>query len=496
MTQTSSQTSSRKKKTKRVKARISKGLRDLDSRQQLARQWMIDRIRGVYERYGFLPFSTPAVEYLDVLLGADAGDEATKQIFTASNPEGEELGLRFDLTVPLARVVAQYQELGRPFRRYQVAPVWRGDKPDKGRFREFTQFDIDSVGTRSEIADTEILAAMCDTLEALGVDAYRVRYSSRALLESLLDYAGIPRERGKDVFRVLDKLDKQGLEKVKLELTTGYQDESGDKIRGLGLEDEQVEKIERFLTLPSDTRDETVESVRELFAGVEGAGEAIDTVETISDHLHALGYGDDRVSLDLSIARGLAYYTGPIFEAILTDAPQFGSVFGGGRYDGLVKRFSGQAVPAVGASIGVDRLLSALEHLGKVKTRKSTSDVLVTRMDRSMDEDYVELTWELRRAGIPAEIFLGNPRSLGKQLKYADQWEIPLAILLGPDEAERGVVTLKDMDVGRRISDDIEDRDEWLERRPGQREVPRGELVDEVQSLLAEIASDEAKLGG
>ena len=179
--------SKKKKKTQRVKARLSRGLRDLMPAQQLARQWMIDTVRGVYENYGFLPLSTPAVEYLDVLLGSDPGDEATQQIFTVSNREGEELGLRFDLTVPLARVVAQYQDLGRPFRRYQVAPVWRGDKPDKGRYREFTQFDLDSVGTTSEIADTEILAGMCDTLEALGVERYLVRYSSRALLESLLD---------------------------------------------------------------------------------------------------------------------------------------------------------------------------------------------------------------------------------------------------------------------------------------------------------------------
>ncbi|MDA8018443.1 MAG: histidine--tRNA ligase [Thermoanaerobaculia bacterium] len=483
----------RKKKPQRVKARLSRGLHDLMSQQQLAREWMFQRIRGVYERYGFVPLSTPAVEYLDVLLGSEPGDEATKQIFTVSNPEGEELGLRFDLTVPLARVVAQYRELERPFRRYQVAQVWRGDKPDKGRFREFTQFDLDSVGTKSELADAEILAAGCDTFEALGIERYSIRYSSRKLLEVLLTYAGVSADLGKDVFRVLDKLDKAGLDKVKLELTTGYKDESGDTIRGLGLAVAQVAKIEEFLTLRSEVRQEVVDRLRTLFDRVDGAGAAIATVEKISDHLHALGYGDDKVQIDLSIARGLAYYTGPIFEAVLLDAPQFGSVFGGGRYDGLVKRFSGEDVPAVGASIGVDRLLAALRHLGKLHSRRSTAQVLVTILDPALESEYVALTWELRRAGIAAEIYLGNPkRGLGKQLKYGDALEIPVALILGEDEIAKGIVQIKDMDAGRRSSEAIVDREEWLARRPGQREVPREQLIEELRQLLDTIDRDAA----
>lgn len=476
-----------KKKPSRVKARLTRGLRDLLPQQQLARQWMIDKIRGVYELYGFLPLSTPAVEYLDVLLGAEPGDEAQRSIFRVFNPEDEELGLRFDLTVPLARVVAQYSELGRPFRRYQVAPVWRGDKPDKGRYREFTQFDLDSVGVTSEIADTEILAGMCDTLEALGIDSYLVRYSSRGLLNVLLAYAGIPLQHGRDVFRVLDKLDKVGLEKVGLELTTGYTDESGDKIQGVGLERVMVEKIERFLSIRHERRSDVVAELRELFRGIDGADKEIGIVDKISSHLYALGYRDEQIMLDLSVARGLAYYTGPVFEAILKDAPQFGSVFGGGRYDGLVQRFLGEAVPAVGASIGVDRLLAALEHLGKVKAKKSTAQVLVTRMSEGLDDEMLAITYELRRAGIPAELFLGNTRNIGKQLKYADLWTVPLVLILGDDEHARGVVTLKDMDVGRQITGDIDNREEWLARRPGQREVPRTELLATVRALLAEI---------
>jgi histidyl-tRNA synthetase len=471
--------------TDKVEARVSRGLRDLLPDQMLARQWMIDTIRGVYELYGFVPLSTPAIEYLDVLRGSSAGQEASQSIFTVSNPEEEALGLRFDLTVPLARVIAQYRDLPRPFRRYQVAPVWRADKPDKGRFREFTQFDLDSVGTESEIADTEIMAGMCDTLNALKVGPFRVRFSSRGILNTLLTFAGIPAERSADVFRVLDKLDKIGVKKVRLELTEGYVDASGDPIRGVGLAHEQVDKIERFLEIPATDRRATLDQLRDTFAGVEGADHELGLIGRISDHLYSLGYGDDQVSLDVSIARGLAYYTGPVFEAVLLDAPQFGSIFGGGRYDGLVMRFLGERVPAVGASIGVDRLLSALVHLERVGKQKSTAEVFITRMDPALEPDYVAMTWELRRAGIPTELYLGTQKGPGKQLKYADAWGVPIAVLYGSNEKERGVVTLKDMEIGRQKAEALARREEWLEARPGQREVSRGDLVATVREMLA-----------
>jgi histidyl-tRNA synthetase len=465
-----------------VEPRVSRGLRDLLPDQMLARQSMIDTIRGVYELYGFVPLSTPAIEFLDVLSGS-AGQEAQQSIFRVSNPEEEALGLRFDLTVPLARVIAQYRDLPRPFRRYQVSPVWRADKPDKGRFREFTQFDLDSVGTESEVADTEILAGMCDTLTALKIGRYLVRFSSRAVLNLLLTFAGIPEERGTDVFRVLDKLDKVGAEKVGRELMEGYKDESGDTIPGLGLSKEQVDRIDRFLAIKSDKRTEVFAQVRELFAN----DPAIDQLERISNHLYALGYGDDRVSLDLSIARGLAYYTGPVFEAILLDAPQFGSVFGGGRYDNLVTRFLGERIPAVGASIGVDRLLAALAHLGKLDKRKATARVLVTNMDASLVDDYLQMTWELRRAGIPTEFYVGTAKRLGKQLEYADHYDIPLALLVGSNEKQQGMVTVKNMAVGRAKAGALGERSEWLAARPGQTTIARSELVGGVRALLAEI---------
>lgn len=466
-----------------VEPRLSRGLRDLLPDQMLARQQMVDTIRGVYELYGFVPLSTPAVEFLDVLSGS-AGQEAQQSIFRVTNPEKEELGLRFDLTVPLARVIAQYSDLPRPFRRYQVSPVWRADKPDKGRYREFTQFDLDSVGVESEVADTEILAGMADTLDALRVGRYLVRYSSRGVLNALLGFAGISDEQGVDVFRVLDKLDKVGLEKVKLELMQGYKDESGDTIRGVGLAREQVDKIEQFLAIRG-TRREVIDQLTSLFGNVP----AVDNVARISSHLYSLGYEDDRVALDLSIARGLAYYTGPVFEAILLDAPQFGSVFGGGRYDNLVMRFLGEAIPAVGASIGVDRLLAALDHLGTLDKRKATARVLITNMDPSLTEDYLTMTWELRRAGIPTELYIGTAKGPGKQLKYADQYDIPLVILYGSNEKAQGTVTIKDMVAGRERAKPVADRKEYLAQRAGQVTVPRNDLVASIRRMLDEVSA-------
>jgi len=471
-----------------VEPRLSRGLRDLLSEPMLARQRMIATIRRVYELYGFVPLETPAVEYLDVLTGT-AGQETQQSIFTVQNPERDALGLRFDLTVPLARVVAQYHDLPRPYRRYQVSPVWRADKPGPGRYREFLQFDLDSVGTESEIADTEIIAGMCDTLTALDAGPYRVRFSSRGLLDLMLAAAAVPEGGAADVLRVLDKLEKIGMAKVKLELTTGYRDESGDTIRGLGMAAEQVGKIERFLEIRDDRRQEVIARLRSFFDGLPGAAAEIDLVERISSHLAALGYGDDQVTLDLSIARGLAYYTGPVFEAVLLDAPQFGSVFGGGRYDGLVMRFLGEKVPATGASMGVDRLLAALVHLGKAGGKRATSEVLVARIDRDLEAECMAMTWELRRAGIPAELYLGTEKGVGKQIKYADLTGIPIVLLYGSTEKERGIVTLKDMEVGRELAKKVDARREWLAQRPGQRAVPRAELIVTVREMLRADAS-------
>jgi histidyl-tRNA synthetase len=468
-----------------VEPRLSRGLRDLLPDSMLARQRMIDTIRDVYELYGFSPLDTPAVEYLEVLSGS-AGEDTQQQIFQVTNPEGEALGLRFDLTVPLSRVVSQYPDMVFPFRRYQVSSVWRADKPEPGRYREFTQFDLDSVGADSDVADTEILAAMCDTLDALKVGPYIVRFSSRKMLNLLLDYAGITHDGGPAVFRILDKLDKIGLDKVKLELTAGYTDESGAPIAGLGLAMEQVQKIERFLGIKGSTRGEVLKELRGLFSDLENAQEQIDVVERISSDLESLGYGSDRVAVDLTIARGLAYYTGPVFEANLLDAPQFGSVFAGGRYDDLVKRFTGRSIPATGASIGVDRLLAALVELDRIDQPKTTSQVLVSVMDGGLKSEYLAITYELRRAGIRTEIHVGKPKRLGKQLQRADRLDIPYVVIMGSDEAQRGVVTVKEMIVGREKAVDVGSHEEWKAGRFGQQEVNRADLVKTLRRLLAD----------
>ncbi len=447
---------------------------------------MIDVVRGVYELYGFVPLTTPAIEYLDVLSGS-GGQEIQQSIFLVQNPEEEQLGLRFDHTVPLARVVAQYKELPKPFRRYAIGPVWRADKPGPGRFREFLQFDLDSVGTQSEIADTEIIAGICDSMEALGVNRYQVRFSSRRVLNLLLAYASLSPERAADVFRVIDKLDKIGPQKVRMELTAGYTDESGDKIPGLGLTSQQVDQIERFIAIRSASRADVLRQLNETFGAIPGASEEIGVLEKISHNLDVAGYRDDRVIIDLSIARGLAYYNGPVFETVLLDAPQFGSMFSGGRYDDLVMRFLGESVPATGASMGVDRLLAALRALDKVPVRKSTADVLITTFDAQMKDDYTALTFELRRAGIRTELYLGNDRA-GKQIKYADKLEVPVVVLYGPDEKAKGVVTIKDMSIGRARAQQLTaSRDQWLQERPGQFEVPRTSVVASIRELLVRI---------
>ncbi len=466
-----------------IQPRLSRGLRDLLPESMLARQRLLDTVRGIYETYGFSPLETPAIEYLDVLSGS-AGQEAQQSIFRVANPEGEDLGLRFDLTVPLSRVVSQYPNLPLPFRRYQASQVWRADKPDPGRYRQFTQFDLDAVGAPCGTADIEVLAAICDCLEAIEAGPYLVKFSSREILNLLLRRAEIAASAATDVCRVLDKLDKVGLEKVKLELTSGYRDESGDSIRGLGLTAPQVDVIESFLAIQAPIRAEVLGHLADLFAGVEGSAEQLAVIDSISSGLDRLGYGSDRVALDVSIARGLAYYTGPVFEAMLLDAPQFGSVFGGGRYDNLVARFGGPPLPATGASLGVDRLLAALEHLGRTPQARTSAQVLVTVMDASLSQECLALAFELRRAGIRTEVHVGPGTRLAKQLKRANKLGIPYTVLMGSDEAARGVVTIKQMDVGRERSSEVQDHDAWKQARFGQKQVPRAEAPRELRRLL------------
>ncbi|HXI03434.1 MAG TPA: histidine--tRNA ligase [Candidatus Saccharimonadales bacterium] len=474
-----------------VEARKVKGFRDILPHQVLARRRMISTFRAVFERYGFVPLDTPAVEYLDALLGL--GEEGTKKLFRMQSPEGDEIALRYDLTVPLARFVSESPELPRPLRRYQVAPVWRADKPDPGRYREFIQFDIDTVGASSPHADAEILAAMDEALRELGV-SYRIRFSSRKILDSLMRWAGVPAGKAAGTLRILDKLDKQGLDAVCLELGPGRTDASGDRIPGLGLGAEPVEAITRFLDLPREIQPSPVvavprgallDSVEKLFSGVEGAAEGIGELRLMDGWLAASGIDESRVEVDLSIARGLDYYTGPVFEAILTEAPELGAIFGGGRYDGLVERFLGVKVPATGASIGVDRLLAGMERLGLVAGEGwSTASVLVTVMDRERMADYIALTKELREDGIAAEIYLGDAKSLKKQFAYADRVGIPVVVIAGSNEFAAGTVSIKDLTEGKKREGEAATREEWVGKRFGQQTVPRAGMAKVVRSLL------------
>lgn len=462
-----------------------RGFRDLDPGHAFERERMIDALRDVARIYGFVPLHTHAVEHMEVLSDS-GGEEARQTMFHVSAPEPEPLGLRYDLTVSLARYVAQHPNLTIPFRRYQYAPVWRADKPDKTRFREFTQFDFDAVGVESHTADVEVVAALCDGLARLDVGAHRIRMSSRELLDLLLDYATIPYSMGPRVFRVLDKLEKVGIVRVRRELTDGYEDASGDFVQGLALTRKQVNRVQTFLDIRSPERAEVIAQLRDLFRSIPESREAIDGFDHISRDLASLGYGDERVTIDLSIARGLGYYTGPIFEAQLLEVPEVGSVGGGGRYDRLVEKFLGKLIPATGASLGIDRLLAArekrrLNHAFPVPTR-----AIIANLDPSLTDQTTKMCWELRRAGIPVELYLGAERSLTRQLRYADQSGARVAILYGSDEHARDLVTLKDMSEGRKVAASSDERGVWLATRAGQRQVRRSDLATAVAEMLQE----------
>jgi histidyl-tRNA synthetase len=479
----------------KVKAKLLKGMQDGMPELARARRGMIAKIEAVCQRFGFLPLDTPVMEELDALLGPAPSAEAKAGIFTFRNQDGEDVGLRYDLTVPLARVFSQYrQELAQPFRRYQVGSVYRWDKPGPGRFREFLQFDIDTVGSGSLVADAEVLAVIAAILTELGVANYKIRFSSRKLLNGLGEFSGAAPEQARDVYRVIDKLDKFDRERIRLELGPGLIDASGDKIVGLGLSVEQIARIDQFLDLPNEGDSaESLAAARELLGGNATAAAGLSEVEELMGYLEAFGVPGGAWMFDLHLARGLGYYSGPVFEVTLLDLPQYGSVFGGGRYDGLVDRFLGEGngVPAVGASVGVDRLLAALEELEKQRhsgaggpvrePRRATADVLVTVMDKARLADYIAMVRELREAGINAELWLGGAGSFGKQMKYADKLGIPLAVIAGEDEFTAGTVTLKDLDLGRQLAAQAESREEW-EQQKQQVSLPRSGLVQYIQS--------------
>jgi histidyl-tRNA synthetase len=498
---------SKKKKPIRPKARLPKGLIDTPAPELRAASTMLDRIRAVYESYGFEPLDTPAFEYTDALgKFLPDQDRPNEGVFSFEDEDEQWLSLRYDLTAPLARYVAQnFDSLPKPFRRYQVGPVWRNEKPGPGRYRQFTQFDADTVGAPGVAADAEMCMLAADTLEALGIPRgdYVIGVNNRKVLDGVLESIGVdPNDRdhlGKrlTILRAIDKLDRLGAKGVELLLGEGRKDESGDFTKGAGLAPEEIKKVLDFVGAGKDSREETLAALEPLVTGSETGAAGLRELQDIDQVLNAADFEADRVKLDPSVVRGLDYYTGPVFEAELTfeikddkgRPVRFGSVGGGGRYDDLVARFKGQPVPATGFSIGVSRLSAALAALGKLESGAPSGPVVVTVFDKANMVDYQRMVATLRNAGIRAELFLGNPKNMGAQFKYADQRGSPCVVIQGSDEKERGEVQIKDLVEGAKAAESIASNEEWRESRPAQFAVKEDELVEAVKSVLARYES-------
>lgn len=488
------------KKQPRPKAETPKGFRDYFGQDVTERRNMLDRIAQVYHRHGFDPLETSAVETVEALgkflpdvdrpnAGVFAWQE---EAVPGGGTAGDWLALRYDLTAPLARVAAQYRnDLPSPYRRFAMGPVWRNEKPGPGRFRQFYQCDADTVGSASVAADAEICGMLADALEAVGIDRgdYLVRINNRKVLNGVLEAAQVREDQAEDVLRQIDKFDKVGREGVLALLTTGRLDDSGARIDGVGLSEAQAGPVLAFLEAKGADNAATLDNLSAAVGGSSIGAEGVDELRQIAAMLAAMGVAEDRAVIDPAVVRGLGYYTGPVFEAELTfeildekgRKRQFGSVAGGGRYDGLVERFTGQKVPATGVSIGVDRLLAALRAKGLAGAQVA-GPVVVTVMDRDRMSDYQAMAADLRAASIRAEVYLGNPKNFGNQLKYADKRGAPVAIIQGGDEAERGVVQVKDLILGAKIAAEAS-VEEW-KSQPAQTEVARADLVAEVRRII------------
>lgn len=482
------------KKTPRPKAQTPKGFRDYFGAEVSQRTKMLEDIAGVYHHYGFEALESSAVETVEALgkFLPDV-DRPNEGVFAWQEEDADWLALRYDLTAPLARVYAQYRnDLPTPYRRYAMGPVWRNEKPGPGRYRQFYQCDADTVGAANVAADAEICAMLSDTLETVGIPRgdYIVRINNRKVLNGVLETMGVSEVAERDaVLRTIDKFDKVGAAGVSQLLGKGRLDSSGAYIDGVGLSEGQIAPVMAFLTSKAATAEATLANLRNAIGASNIGAEGVAELETIAELVSAGGYGADRIDIDPSVVRGLGYYTGPVFEAELTfeildekgRKRQFGSVAGGGRYDDLVKRFTGQAVPATGISIGVDRLLAALREKGRIDATP-VGPVVVTVMDRDRMADYQAMVSELRSAGIRAEVYLGNPKNFGNQLKYADKRNAPIAVIEGGDEKEAGQVQIKDLILGAQIAQNAT-LEEW-KARPSQFTVGRDQLVAKVREIL------------
>jgi len=472
----------------RPKARLPRGFRDRTAGDIAAERAALDTIRRVYESYGFEPLETPAFEFTDALgkFLPDL-DRPNEGVFSLQDDDKQWLSLRYDLTAPLARYVAEnFQNLPKPFRRYQVGQVWRNEKPGPGRYREFTQFDADTVGSSSPAADAELLMMTADTLDALGLKGeYVIKINSRKLLDGVLEAAKIDPSRRGTVLRAIDKLDRLGEGGVRELLGAGRKDESGDFTKGAELDDDQIARVLEFTKL-GGTAGEFRPRLAKIAGFLDRAGDAARDLDEIIGYCRKSGYEAGRILIDTSIIRGLDYYTGAVFEAQLTfpvkneqgEAVVFGSVAGGGRYDGLIARFTGQQVPATGISIGVSRLLSAL----KERNNSVLSPLVVVLALEDVSRSF-EMARALRAAGIRAEAYVGT-KKFGDQLKYADKRGAAIAVIEGSEERAQGIVTLKDLALGAELAKSIDTRAEWVKDRPAQIAVKREELISQIRAML------------
>ena len=496
-----SENASKPKKLQKLRARLPRGLGDRNATEIAATRRMTDIIREVYERYGFEPVETPAMEYTDALgKFLPDQDRPNEGVFSFQDDDEQWISLRYDLTAPLARYVAEnWDALPKPYRSYRAGYVFRNEKPGPGRFRQFMQFDADTVGSASPAADAEMCMMAADAMEALGIPrgSYVVKVNNRKVLDGLREAMNITDDaRWLIVMRAIDKLDKFPFVEVEKLLTSGRWDGGeegkGDFTKGAGLTPADVELVKSVLETGVDTEDKIAQidiRLRDSKVGQQGREE----LEQIINLAKASGYSDDRIRIDPSVVRGLEYYTGAVFEVeLLLDTKddkgrpvRFGSVGGGGRYDGLVSRFRGEPVPATGFSIGVSRLQAALTMLGKLDTKPAHGPVVVTVFGGEI-ADYQKFVATLRNAGIRAELYLGNPKhNLAQQMKYADKRNSPCAIIQGSDEKARGEIQIKDLIAGAGLTE-IKDREEYLRRQSeAQFACGESELVERVRALLA-----------
>jgi histidyl-tRNA synthetase len=419
----------------RIEPRTLKGFRDFLPQQMLPREELMATARRVYRSYGFAPIDTPALEHIEVLLGK-GGDESEKQMYRFADHGGREVGMRFDLTVPLARFVAQHHhELGMPFKRYHIGTVWRGENVQRGRYREFMQCDFDTIGTTSIVADIETALVIHDLMRAIGLERFSIRINNRMVLSGLLAKLGLA-EKATQVLRALDKVRKAGRDAVAAEMV----DQAGASTASA----EAVLKLAEL----SGSNDQILDQLPPLVAGNATGEEGVEKLRQVVEGCRAAGVRDERLQLDVSIARGLDYYTGTIYETFLGDLPSIGSVASGGRYDNLAGMFTKEKLPGIGASLGLDRLLAAMEELKLLPAAKTPAQVLIVYFDAARRSDYLHLAATLRAGGIAVELY-PEPKKLGQQLKYADSRGFRVALIAGSREFDHGLVQLKHLATGQ-----------------------------------------------